>query len=318
MKVFVIGGTGHVGTYLIPGLVEAGFQVTCMSRGSRMPYQEHPAWDSVQQVCIDRTQEDKSNSLAEKVLKYEPEIVIDMICFTLESAQGLFESLNGKITQFLHCGSIWVHGYSEEVPTTEDQSKNPFGEYGIQKAAIADYLLKQSGKQGTGATVLHPGHIVGPGWVPCNPSANFNKEVFRILASGKELVLPNFGLETLHHVHASDVAQAFIKAVQNPEEASGEEFHVVSEKALTLRGYAEKLAQWFGKEGNLSFMPFDEWKKQVSKEDAQCTYDHIAHSPNCSIAKAKRLLGYQPKYSSMEAICESLKWLMDNGKLPIN
>ena len=120
-----------------------------------------------------------------------------------------------------------------------------------------------------------------------------------------------------HHVHAEDVAQAFIKAVLNPEKANGKEFHVVSEKALTLRGYADKIAKWFGKEANLSFKPFQEWKTLVSGDDALATYDHIAHSPNCSIDRARRLLGYKPKYSSIEAIYESVKWLIDNGQIII-
>jgi nucleoside-diphosphate-sugar epimerase len=32
------------------------------------------------------------------------------------------------------------------------------------------------------------------------------------------------------------------------------------------------------------------------------TLDHIAHSPNCSIEKTRRLLGYSPRYTSLEAI----------------
>jgi nucleoside-diphosphate-sugar epimerase len=33
---------------------------------------------------------------------------------------------------------------------------------------------------------------------------------------------------------------------------------------------------------------------------------HIAHSSTCSIQKAQRLLGYQPRYTSLEAIRESI------------
>ena len=73
-------------------------------------------------------------------------------------------------------------------------------------------------------TILHPGHIVGPGWAPLNPAGHFNPEVFRILAEGKELVLPNLGMETVHHVHADDVAQAFIKAIENRNRAIGRKF----------------------------------------------------------------------------------------------
>lgn len=38
MRVVVIGGTGHIGTYLVPGLVRAGHATLVISRGSRRPY----------------------------------------------------------------------------------------------------------------------------------------------------------------------------------------------------------------------------------------------------------------------------------------
>ncbi len=33
MRVVIIGGTGHVGTYLVPRLVQAGYEVINISRG---------------------------------------------------------------------------------------------------------------------------------------------------------------------------------------------------------------------------------------------------------------------------------------------
>ncbi|HZP83080.1 MAG TPA: hypothetical protein VFB21_15675 [Chthonomonadaceae bacterium] len=39
MRVVIIGGSGHVGTYLVPRLVEAGQGVINLSRGQREPYQ---------------------------------------------------------------------------------------------------------------------------------------------------------------------------------------------------------------------------------------------------------------------------------------
>ena len=52
-------------------------------------------------------------------------IVIDLMCFTLDSARQLTEALRGKVQYFLHCGSIWVQGYCVQVPTTEDQPRQP-------------------------------------------------------------------------------------------------------------------------------------------------------------------------------------------------
>ena len=164
--------------------------------------------------------------------------------------------------------------------------------------------------------MLHPGHIVGPGWVPVNPAGNVELSVFESLASGQELALPNLGMETLHHVHADDVAQAFALALgARPEAAAGESFHVTSERAITLRGYAEAVAELFGQTAHLSLLAWDLWRATVTEAAAQLTWDHIAHSPCVSIAKARRLLGYDPVYTSLEGIWESLRWLIANGQL---
>ena len=317
MKIVVIGGTGHVGTYMVPQLVALGHEVTVVSRGQRDPYQEHPAWHKVTQVTIDREAEEKSASFGPMIRSMEAEVVIDMICFTEASARHLVDALRGHVQHFLHCGTIWIHGPSAVVPTTEMQPRAPFGEYGIQKAAIERYLLNEARQNGFPAALLHPGHIVGPGWKLINPQGNLNLEVFTKLARGEQLTLPNLGMETLHHVHADDVAQSFIKAMQYWSISVGESFHVVSAGALTLRGYAEAVAAYFGKEANLTYMGWENWRVTVSEGDAQATYDHIAHSPNASIDKARRLIDYQPRYTSLQAIFEALDWLIADGQLHI-
>ena len=39
----------------------------------------------------------------------------------------------------------------------------------------------------------------------------------------------------------------------------------------------------------------------------------MEHSPCYSIAKAERLLGYRPRYTSLQAVYESLSWLIEHG-----
>jgi nucleoside-diphosphate-sugar epimerase len=267
----------------------------------------------VEHVVLDRQAAELEGTFAEQVRRLEPDILIDMICFTLNSARHLVDKLRGHVHHFISCGTIWVHGASVEVPTTETQPRRPFGEYGIQKAAIERFLLDEAELNGFPATILHPGHIVGKGWAPLNPAGNFNLQVFSTLARGEELALPNLGMETVHHVHADDVAQAFVQSIKKGAQATGECFHIVSPAALTLRGYAEAVANWYDKEACLRFLPWSEWTMTVSKEDADATWDHIAHSPNCSISKARQILSYQPRYTSLKAVNESVDWLSRKG-----
>ncbi len=315
MRVVIIGGTGHIGTYLSPRLVEAGHSVQCVSRGQSKPYRDHGAWKQISIVELDREAEEARGNFGERIARLEPDAVIDLTCYTPESATLLVEALRGRVQHFLHCGTVWVHGPSVQVPTTEEEPRRPFGEYGCHKATIENYLLDQARRRNFPATVLHPGHIVGVGWAPLNPAGNFNPQVFSDLATGKEVLLANIGLETVHHVHADDVAQGFMRALARRSTALGESFHVVSPQAVTLCGYAERMAVWFGQKPNLKFLPWEEFRKSVSEKDAEKTWDHIAHSPCCSIQKARTLLGYQPRYSSLEAVQESVTWLMENGRV---
>ena len=318
MRVVIIGGTGHVGTYLVPRLVAGGHEVICFSRGRRGPYTSHAAWARVQMIDVDRSAEEAQGSFGRHVRDLAPDVVIDMICFTRDSARQLVEALHGEVQHLLMCCSVWVHGYSTCVPTTEDQPRFPFGEYGVQKEQIERYLLEAARKGGFPATVLHPGHIVGVGWNPLNPAGNFNPDVFSRLAKGESLALPNLGMETVHHVHADDVAQAFERCLSHRSACIGESFHVVSPAALTLRGYAESVAQWFGRPADLSFLPWEQWRATVGAEDAEQTWDHVAHSPCCSIDKARRLLAYTPRYTSLQAVFESLTWMVAQGIVTVS
>ena len=175
---------------------------------------------------------------------------------------------------------------------------------------IEAYLIETARR--TFRRLIHPGHIVG------RVGANRGHNGVTVLAKGEELAVPNFGLETVHHVHADDVAQLFMCAIASWSASVGEAFHAVSPAAVTLRGYAEAMAASFGREPKLRYLPWQEWKSGHSEVEAAQTYDHIAHSPNCSIAKATRMLDYRPRYSSIEAVWESANWLIDKGIVQVD
>jgi nucleoside-diphosphate-sugar epimerase len=314
-RVVVIGGSGHIGTYLIPLLVGQGHGVVNVSRGQSRGYQPDPAWAQVEQVTIDRVALERGGSFGQHMADLQPDVVVDLISFDLPSTQALVEALRGRVHHFLHCGTIWVYGRNAATPAEESDPLNPEGEYGIQKAAIEAWLLREARLSGFPATVFRPGHIVGPGWAPINPQGHVNPEVFSQIARGEKLVLPNFGLETVHHVHAADVAQVVSLAMLNRSASLGEAFNAVSPQALNLRGYAEAMYRWFGLEARLAFLPFDEWKHSQTADDADKTFEHITRSPCHSIEKARRRLGYCPRYSSLEAVQESVRALIADGKV---
>lgn len=308
MRIVVIGATGHVGGYLVPRLVRAGHEVVAVSRGEREPYRADDAWASVERVALDREGLDADGSFGERIASLEADVVIDMVCFTRASAEQLVDALRGRVRMLVTCGSIWSRGTLTEVPGTEDAPLNGWGAYGTGKAELEAYLLEQDGVP---AVVIDPGHISGPGWHVINPAGNLDPSVWERLAFGEPVTLPDEGLGMLHHVHADDVAQLFQLAVEHPE-AAGNAFFAVSPRALTLRGFAEAAAAWFGQQARLEYIPLSEYASAVGEEHARATVEHVSRSHAMSIEKGQRMLGYSPAYTSLEATREAVEWLNDH------
>jgi nucleoside-diphosphate-sugar epimerase len=59
----------------------------------------------------------------------------------------------------------------------------------------------------------------------------------------------------------------------------------------------------------------EEWR--TPSRSSTATWEHIARSPNASIAKAERLIDYRPRYSSLQAVFEAVTWLIEHGKIII-
>ena len=125
MRAVVIGGSGHVGTYLVPRLVQQGFEVVSVSRGENGPYTPNGAWAYVEKVKLDRTAEEKSGTFGKKIAALNGDIVVDMISFKLDSAKHLVEAIRGKVSHYLYTSSIWAHGSAAIVPAPESQPRHP-------------------------------------------------------------------------------------------------------------------------------------------------------------------------------------------------
>lgn len=311
MRIVVVGGSGHIGSFLVPRLVRAGHEVVSVSRGTRAPYVDDPAWRDVRVVTTDREADD---DFPGRIAALRPDVVADLICFTLDDAKALVERLRGEVGHLLHCGSIWRAGPSVRLPVTEENGEPPLGDYGIAKDAIARLLKAETGLV---TTSLYPGHIVGPGWHPVGPLGNLDPAVWRTLSAGETLDTPGIGTEFLHHVHADDVAQAFQAAIARPGAAGGEDFSVVAPSALNVRGYARIAASWFGREAVLRPVSWEEFREGAGAEHAGASWEHLVRNHYFSIDKARRLLDYSPRYQPEDAILEAVRRLVERGELDV-
>jgi len=319
MRILVIGGTGHIGSYLVPRLVLAGNDVSVVARNPKPQYgDQRIAWGEVKWIVADRRIEEEDGSWQKRMKTVEVDVVIDLLCFTSEQNRMMVEAFKGRVDHFLHCGTIWAYGPATRSPFVEDYPRKPITEYGRLKAAIEVDLLSEYRRKGFPATIVHPGHVSGRWWLPIDPQGSRNGvRVYEDLALGRTVYLPDTGLATLHHVHADDVAQVFELAIKHRQVALGESFSAVAPYAITLVGCCESVASLFGKEPVFKFVPLEKLGQFLGEKAAEMTKSHVMHSPCCSIEKARKMLGYQPRYNTEQIYRECIEHLLESGQLEV-
>ena len=319
MKILVVGGSGHIGSYLVPRLIQAGHQVSVVARNPQPQYTDpRLCWSQVEWIIADRRAEEEAGTWQQRMEGIDADAVVDLICFTPEQNQLMCEAFTSRIDHFLHCGTIWSYGPSEKAPYEEHFSRRPVTDYGIQKAQIEADLIHLYRSEGFPATIIHPGHISGRKWLPIDPQGSRDgTEIYRKLAGEKKVQLPDLGLSTLHHVHGDDVAQLFQLAIDQRQRAVGESFSAVAPYAISLLGCCRSVASLFGQEPNLEFVPLPRMREFVGDPSYQTIHDHVIHSPCASIAKGQKLLGYQPRYTTEQIYVESIEHMLESGQLEI-
>ena len=320
MQILVVGGTWHIGSYLVPRLTRAGHQVAVVARQPRSQYAlELLGWQNVRWLAADRVAEELAGTWKARMAAIEADVVIDAIAYSPEQAETIVAAFRGRISHFIHIGTIWAYGPPERVPYEESDPRKPITDYGRKKAQIEALLLQKCRQEGFPATIIHPGHICGRKWLPIDPQGSRDGTgVYRKLARGEPVVLPDRGQATIHHIHSDDIAQLCERAIERRTASLGESFSAVAPYAMSLQGCCQAVAALFGLEPALHFAPLAEMERHVSPASAAIIRDHVTHSPCCSIAKCQRLLDYQPRYTTEQIYTEAVEFMLESGTLDLS
>jgi hypothetical protein len=67
----------------------------------------------------------------------------------------------------------------------------------------------------------------------------------------------------------------------------------------------------------LDFVDWAEFERRVGPAHAETTRQHTVRSITASITRAREVLGYAPRYSSLDALREALTWLVAHGQADV-
>lgn len=196
-------------------------------------------------------------------------------------------------------------------PLKEDSKLNPINEYGENKV-LAEELCKKAYENGLDTVTLRLSMVLGP--------YNFDPvlvENMIPLFTNKRVVIAGDGNSKNQSVHVEDVNNALL-ACADASLHKYEVLNISGKEVLTINEFMELSRKLVGSSSNVAHLPLPLVKNMVriawllNRTKIHPSYlDLMAQDQFFDISKAKRVLGWAPKYKLTEALKETITFLKD-------
>jgi nucleoside-diphosphate-sugar epimerase len=310
-KVLVTGGTGFIGSELIPKLKAKGYDVEILERYVTGRYRMDKAKDHVIQYASLTDYPAIKNIIRES----QPDYVIHLAAVsavsfsydhyveigetnylgTVNLAEACYRNVN-HFKQFIFAGTSEEYGTTlkdKNEVLTEESELNPNSPYAVAKVASDMYLKYMHKAYNFPFTVLRPYNTYGR---KDNSHFFIESTISQMLKQGEvHLGDPSAVRDWLY---VDDHVEGYLKALGN-EKAIGEVIQLCTGKAYTTKETAELVAKLTGFKNHIF------WNSTPRRPlDA-----YVLRGDN---SKAKKLLGWEPKTSLEEGLKKTIDYLKSN------
>jgi nucleoside-diphosphate-sugar epimerase len=285
-KLLVIGGSGFVGSHLVPAALRSGYHVTVLNRGSRRT-------SGAEQLTADRTSAEQLAQASRLSTAYD--VVVDTSSYSLQNSKLAWKAFSRKSRHWIHLSTAAVYAETPTRYPSEDDAIGgapAWGDYGINKSAADAYLLDQSSV--TPVTVIRPPYIYGP-------RNDNDRETFiwsRCLRR-HPVIVPNTGRTEIQFLHVADLAAAILAAASSPPNAHAI-YNVAADERITLSHWVALTA----KAGNFDDPGLS--AGQAADPYASRQYFPFRDYPCCvDVRRVKSQLGWQARTNLADGLKET-------------
>ncbi|MDR2072286.1 MAG: NAD-dependent epimerase/dehydratase family protein [Spirochaetaceae bacterium] len=233
MNVLFIGGTGTISAAISRRVVELGWDLWLLNRGTRSPesWNAPPGPGAVHQIDCDISNEEEAKK---KLGSLDFDVAADFIAYTPEQVRRDHRLLAGKTGQyfFISSASAYQKPLSSCYVTEGTPLANPYWEYSRQKIACEDLLWSLYRNEGFPMTIVRPSHTYDERSVPLGVHGKHGSwQVLKRIMEGKEVIIHGDGSSLWTMTHNSDFAVAFTGLMGNIH-ALGEAVQITSSETL--------------------------------------------------------------------------------------
>ncbi len=323
MKVLVTGGAGFIGSNLCEALLENGDNVICLDNFSTghieniLPLiEKYPTTfklivgDIRNMNDCRKAVDGVENVLHEAALGSVPRSIKDPVTTNEVNIGGFLNmivaSRDAGVKRFIFAASSSTYGDSKTLPKVEDVIGKPLSPYAITKYVdelYADVFAKTYGTEYIGLRYFN---VFGRRQDPNGAYAAVIPLFVKKFMNHEAPNINGDGEYSRDFTYIDNVIQMNMLALQtqNPE-ALNQIYNTAYGERTTLNQLVAYLKEYLS-----------EYDPKIANIDATHGPNRAGDIPHslANVDKAKKLLGYDPKYSMREGLKEACKWYWENLK----
>jgi nucleoside-diphosphate-sugar epimerase len=317
LKFTITGGAGFLGINLIRYLLKEGHKVTSLDIAEFNYPDVQDQVRVIQGDIRDPKAVDQAIAGADIVVHAAAALPLykkeDIFSTDVEGTRNVLEAAyRHQVDRLIHISSTAVYGIPDHHPILEDDGLDGVGPYG-QAKVMAEQICLEYRQKGMCVPILRPKSFVGPERLG----------VFALLyewaKDGKNFPLPGRGDNRYQLLDVEDLCRVIYLVATGEKERVNDTFNIGASEFSTIREDFQAVLDYagFGKR----VIPFPAQPMILALQILEFlhlsplyrwAYGTITKDSYVSIEKARRILGFEPKYSNRQALIRNYQWYLDN------
>jgi nucleoside-diphosphate-sugar epimerase len=325
----VTGATGFIGGHVVRAAIERGHRVTTIARpASDAKELESAGVTIIRGDLLDKASVDKSLDGTEIIVHCAGKVgdrgaLEEYRPINVDALQSLLQACKDRpISRFIHMSSLGVYEARHHYGTDEREPlpDSHMDAYTTTKVEADRLVFAAHQSQSLPAVVLRPGFVYGPHDRSVLPRLlkRLRENRFNYLGGDQRI---------LNCIYIGNLVDAVFLAAERPQ-AVGQAYNLTDAERITKERFInaiadalqferprQKLPRWLAALGSRIL------HRQIKKAGmtgkpwiTPAQYKFLQLNLDFSIEKAKRELGYHPRFSFDEGMRETMAWYRTNSK----